>query len=120
MTNLQLLDAISFDKGCYVGQEIVARTKYLGRLKRRMYRIYFKGSDLPPPGTELYAPALRDDQSVGKLVDVCRSPDGGYEALAVLVMECADDDTDLVLGDIDGIPVILDELPYSFEDDIAD
>ena len=38
MLNLDELDAISFDKGCYPGQEIVARTRYLGRLKRRLYR----------------------------------------------------------------------------------
>lgn len=119
MTNLQLLGGISFDKGCYVGQEIVARTKYLGRLKRRMYRLYFNASTLPQPGTDLYAPALRDDQSVGKLVDACRSPDGGYEALAVLMIDYANDDNELVLGDIDGVPVTFDELPYSFEDGAA-
>jgi folate-binding protein YgfZ len=118
MTNLQLLAGISFDKGCYVGQEIVARTKYLGRLKRRMYRVYFNDTGLSQPGTELYAPALRDEQSVGKLVDACRGPDGGYEGLAVLVIECADDDVELVLGDMDGVPVDIDELPYDFEDDI--
>jgi folate-binding Fe-S cluster repair protein YgfZ len=120
MTNLQLLAGISFDKGCYVGQEIVARTKYLGRLKRRMYRIYFNDTGLPQPGTELYAPALRDEQSVGKLVDACRGPDGGYEGLAVLVIEYADDDVELVLGDMDGVPVAIDELPYDFEDDIIE
>jgi folate-binding protein YgfZ len=120
MANLQWLDAISFDKGCYVGQEIVARTRYLGKLKRRMYRLYFGGdgdSDmLPSPGTELYAPELRDEQSVGKIVDACRSPDGGFEALAVLAIECAEDeDAEILLGNLDGVPVVVEELSYSAE-----
>ena len=39
MLNLELLDGVSFDKGCYPGQEIVARTQYLGRIKRRMFAL---------------------------------------------------------------------------------
>ena len=120
MLNLQLLGGISFDKGCYVGQEIVARTRYLGKLKRRMYRVYFKGDELPPPATELYAPGMRDEQSIGKLVDCSASPDGGYEALAVLVIECAQDDEDILLGDIDGTQIAVDELSYAFEEQVGE
>ncbi len=43
MLNLDLIDGISFTKGCYTGQEIVARTQHLGRIKRRMFRL-----PLPP------------------------------------------------------------------------
>ncbi|HBT58772.1 MAG TPA: folate-binding protein YgfZ, partial [Pseudomonas sp.] len=39
MLNLQQLGGVSFRKGCYTGQEIVARMQYLGKLKRRMYRL---------------------------------------------------------------------------------
>ena len=39
MLNLDLLDGISFSKGCYTGQEIIARTQHLGRIKRRLYRL---------------------------------------------------------------------------------
>ncbi|HUG72210.1 MAG TPA: hypothetical protein VMK82_02190 [Steroidobacteraceae bacterium] len=50
MLNLDLLDAISFSKGCYTGQEIIARAHYRGQVKRRMQR-FFTESDLPlPPG----------------------------------------------------------------------
>ena len=39
MLNLDLLDGISFSKGCYTGQEIIARTQHLGRIKRRLFRL---------------------------------------------------------------------------------
>lgn len=52
--NFQLVNGINFRKGCYTGQEIVARLHYRGTLKRHMYRFAFSGSDsLPTPGTEL-------------------------------------------------------------------
>ena len=50
MLNLDLLDGISFRKGCYTGQEIVARTHYLGRVKRRMRRFTYLGEAPPRPG----------------------------------------------------------------------
>ena len=42
MVNMQIINGVSFQKGCYAGQEIVARMQYLGKLKRQMYRIYIK------------------------------------------------------------------------------
>ncbi len=51
MLNLDLIDAVSFDKGCYTGQEIVARTHYRGSSKRRMYR--FRCDGAVGPGDEL-------------------------------------------------------------------
>jgi folate-binding Fe-S cluster repair protein YgfZ len=57
MVNLDLLNGINFRKGCYPGQEIVARTHYLGRLKQRMYLASLPpGHALPAPGTALSAP----------------------------------------------------------------
>ena len=53
MLNLDLLDAISFRKGCYTGQEIVARTQHLGRIKRRMFRFSVAAEALPAPGDKL-------------------------------------------------------------------
>ena len=50
MLNLDLLDGISFTKGCYVGQEIVARTQNLGRIKRRMYRFRAEPGQPVEPG----------------------------------------------------------------------
>ena len=50
MLNLDQLDGISFRKGCYTGQEIVARSHYLGKVKRRMQHVAYLGSAPPQPG----------------------------------------------------------------------
>ncbi len=54
MVNLQLIEGVSFTKGCYTGQEVVARMQYLGKLKRRMYRAVIDG-ETPEAGTELFS-----------------------------------------------------------------
>jgi folate-binding protein YgfZ len=78
MLNLDLLDGISFTKGCYTGQEIIARTQHLGRIKRRLYRL------LLPSGTWSVGQALRlADGRQGRLTEVIESH-GRTEALAVL------------------------------------
>ena len=64
MLNLDRFDAISFNKGCYVGQEIVARTQNLGRIKRRMYRFSVNNSAEPGPGTTIFG----SDDTTGKVV----------------------------------------------------
>jgi folate-binding protein YgfZ len=53
MLNLDQLEGVSFRKGCYTGQEIVARTHYLGRVKRRMRRFAYFGPEVPQAGTQL-------------------------------------------------------------------
>jgi tRNA-modifying protein YgfZ len=112
MVNLDLLGGIDFDKGCYVGQEIVARTHYLGRLKRRMYRIRIDTDQRPQPGDELFAPDRQGDQPVGRIVRAAPGPDGGFEALAVIAIELADDpQMRLTLGTAS--PVERLPLPYA-------
>ena len=56
------LDGVSWSKGCYMGQELTARTKYRGLVKRRLVPVQIEGK-LPPPGT----PVLRDGQEVGTM-----------------------------------------------------
>lgn len=81
MVNLDLLGGISFTKGCYTGQEIVARTKYLGRVKRRMLR--FSGTGAPPAA----GAALYGTRGVsGQVVSAALTENGG-EFLAVLVLD---------------------------------
>lgn len=81
MLNLDLLDGISFTKGCYTGQEIIARTQHLGRIKRRLYRL------LLPPGTWSIGQALHlRDGRHGRLTEVIESG-ARIEALAVLNTE---------------------------------
>lgn len=64
MLNLDLLGAISFAKGCYLGQEIVARAQHLGRIKRRMLRYRAARAGAPQPGQMLYAGAAPAAQVV--------------------------------------------------------
>jgi hypothetical protein len=78
MLNLDLLDGISFSKGCYTGQEIIARTQHLGRIKRRLYRLR-----LPIGDWRIGQPLHLNDGRAGHLIEAVRSG-GGFEALAVL------------------------------------
>lgn len=82
MLNLDLLDAISFTKGCYVGQEIVARTQNLGRIKRRMYRFRAAGHDDLEPGATIYGP----ENATGKVVAVAQAGDH-VELTAVIAID---------------------------------
>jgi tRNA-modifying protein YgfZ len=85
MVNMQMVDGVSFDKGCYVGQEIVARMKYLGTLKRRMYLARVDAKKQPLPGDEIYSPLdAESGQGHGNVVMSARSGQGCYETLAVL------------------------------------
>ncbi len=113
MLNLQLLEGISFQKGCYTGQEVVARTHYLGKLKRRMYLARVDGPSPPRPGVPLFSPQADASQSAGRLVDATRHPDGGYAVLAAALIECAEHGV-LQLGDANGPALRLERLPYPF------
>jgi folate-binding protein YgfZ len=113
MANLQLIDGVSFTKGCYTGQEVVARMQYLGKLKRRMYRARIDATEAPQPGTEVFSPSSESGQGAGRIVDSAPSPDGGFEVLAVLQISSAEAD-DLRLGDAEGPALELLPLPYAF------
>lgn len=86
MANLDLLGGISFTKGCYPGQEIVARMHYLGNLKRRMYRLQIATAEPPQPGTDV---RTAEGSLAGEIVMAVRSLDGQSEALAVLQIDRA-------------------------------
>lgn len=86
MLNLDVIGAVSFRKGCYTGQEIVARTQNLGRIKRRMARyVADRPLDLAP-GERLMATATADDDAtaVAQVVDCA-----GTEVLAVVALDHA-------------------------------
>jgi folate-binding protein YgfZ len=87
MLNLDLLDGISFSKGCYTGQEIIARTQNLGRIKRRLYRL-----QLPRGEWRIGQPLTLTDGRMGRLTEVIPIG-GGFEALAVLNAGAADSET---------------------------
>ncbi len=87
MLNLQTLGAISFNKGCYTGQEVVARMHYKGAVKRRLYRIRVPEAAVEA-GTTLYQPDR--DKEIGTVVNAVPLVDGGSEALAVITIKDAD------------------------------
>jgi len=85
MVNLELVDGVSFRKGCYPGQEIVARMHYLGKASRRMYRLGAAGSP-PAPGTPLLD---ADGREVGNMVDAQAADSSGCRLLAVVQVTAA-------------------------------
>ena len=115
MANLHLVNGVSFTKGCYPGQEIVARMHYLGKLKRRMYRIGFDAREKPAAGTPLVTESSTESQDIGTILSAQQNPDGKYEALAVIQTRDAENSR-LKLGDAGGPDVAVLDLPYSFDD----
>ncbi|MBB3104412.1 YgfZ/GcvT domain-containing protein [Azomonas macrocytogenes] len=113
MLNLQALGGVSFKKGCYTGQEIVARMQYQGKLKRRLYRLNTQEltDNLPAPGVELFSPV--HSSSVGEVV-LAASTDRNTELLAV-VQEDAIADGRLNLTSLDGPALTLLDLPYELD-----
>jgi len=109
MINLDLIDGIHFKKGCYPGQEIVARTKYLGKLKQRMLPAHADTEDIPPPGTKLHAASM-GAQAAGQVVEAQAAPEGGCDLLAVLRLSVKEEA--LHLGAPDGPAVKLAAPPY--------
>ncbi len=92
MINFDLIGGLSFKKGCYPGQEIVARMQYLGKLKRRMYLAHLDVSEAPQPGDELFS-ADMEGQGSGMIVNVSLAPGGGYDLLAVLQVSSRESQT---------------------------
>ncbi len=81
--NFDLINALSFDKGCYPGQEIVARTHYLGRVKQRMVRARITAASAPAAGDKLYTEAF-GGQASGMIVAAVAASIGAYDVLAVI------------------------------------
>ncbi|MFN3715442.1 MAG: YgfZ/GcvT domain-containing protein [Thiobacillus sp.] len=108
MVNYEVLGGVSFQKGCYPGQEIVARSQYLGKLKRRMFLGHVERP--AAPGDSLYS-ADPGEQASGMVVNAAPAPTGGYDLLAVIQIESARSQT-LHLETADGPALTLRPLPY--------
>lgn len=87
--NLQQLNALSFEKGCYTGQEIIARMHYLGKLKNHLYctRISYQTTLLP--GTLIYAKINENTKVSGMIVDACHDQESQQSVLIVTDKENA-------------------------------
>jgi folate-binding protein YgfZ len=111
MVNFEVVDGVGFRKGCYPGQEIVARTQYLGKLKRRMF-----AATLPSPPADIAgwapgAPVAADGvaEPVGSVVLSAPAPDGGVALLVEYRMQAAGDAPLRVAG----AALVPDALPYA-------
>ena len=107
--NFDLLGGISFTKGCYPGQEIVARMQYLGRLKERLFAFHADARDTSP-AMRLYSASFDATQPCGTLVDAAPDIDGGVALLAVAQIAAVDAD-DVTLGAPDGPRLVRRALP---------
>jgi len=114
MVNLQQINGVSFKKGCYTGQEVVARMQYLGKLKRRMYLAHAQTDTSPQPGDELTSPQSASGQGAGKVVSAAASPQGGYDLLCVIEIAAADA-AEVYLGEGTNTRLTLQNPPYDFD-----
>lgn len=113
MANLDRIGGVSFSKGCYPGQEIVARMHYLGKLKQRMVLAHVDAATPPQPGQKLYSSDL-DGQASGAIVNAAPAAAGGFDVLAV-VHTSSLGAVAVNLDSAEGPELHLLTLPYSLE-----
>ena len=111
MLNYELIGGVNFKKGCYPGQEIVARTQYLGKPKRRLYRAHIGGGEAPQAGDELYSADI-PDQATGMIVNAAPASAGGFDVLVVLKISSAESQA-VHFKSIQGPKLELQSLPYA-------
>ena len=112
MLNWELVGGVSFQKGCYPGQEIVARMQYLGKLKERLYRAHVAAGTAPRAGAQLYGEQF-GEQACGTVINAAPVAGGGADVLAVLQIASAAADR-VRLGPSGDAPVLeLLPLPYA-------
>lgn len=109
MTNLELIGGVSFKKGCYPGQEIVARTQHIGQVKRRLYLAHVDTT--AEPGDALYGEDV-DGQANGMVASSAAAPGGGTDVLAVIQRTSAEASR-VHLRSADGPLLNFQPLPYA-------
>ena len=114
MLNYESVGGVNFKKGCYPGQEVVARSQFRGTLKRRAYRVH---AQVPlPVGQDVFT-AADPEQPCGLVAQSAPAPSGGFDAI-VSVQVSAADSGDLRLGAAQGPALALLPLPYALLADI--
>ena len=114
MLNYESVGGVNFKKGCYPGQEVVARSQFRGTLKRRAFLVH--GQAAMVAGQDVFS-AQDPDQPCGLVAQGAASPRGGYDAI-VSVQISAAASGDLHLGSAQGPALSLAQLPYPLLDDI--
>ncbi len=113
MLNLQAIDGLSFKKGCYPGQEVVARMQYLGKLKRRMYLVHNDDETIAQPGDSIFVHG-DEPRKTGVVVIAQPAADGGSDLLIVVEIESAENQT-LHQHESKASPLTLKPLPYPLD-----
>jgi tRNA-modifying protein YgfZ len=116
MLNYESVGGVNFKKGCYPGQEVVARSQFRGTLKRRAFVAHIAGVDAPAVGQDVFHTSDAD-QPVGTVAQVAPAPDGGWDAIVSLQLSATTDGA-LTLGGAAGPSVTLAGLPYELLADI--
>lgn len=109
MLNWEALGGISFKKGCYTGQEVVARAHFRGQVKKRLVHGTLDTAELPDIGASLIT---EDDKAMGEVVSSVRRDDRSVELLAVMNTKAAEESIPLYW---EGKPLTLLSLPYPIE-----
>ena len=111
MVNFEVIGGVNFRKGCYPGQEIVARSQYLGKLKRRM-QLATANATMALPGTEIFSDA-DPGQPCGMVVNAELGPDGRLACLVEMKLELLG--SNIHLQSLEGPRLEFETLPYSLE-----
>lgn len=115
MANMDVLHGISFNKGCYPGQEVVARAHWIGKVKRRLFLARVEAE--PALAQEVFSAAV-PDQAAGAIANLAPAPEGGFAVLLVLREEARAAD-DVTLGTRTGARLQFMNLPYATEENAA-
>tara|TARA_R110001583_G_scaffold164447_1_gene316956 strand:- start:37922 stop:38899 length:978 start_codon:yes stop_codon:yes gene_type:complete len=116
MLNLQVLDGISFTKGCYIGQETVARAKYRGANKRALFILTGRSKDCPKTGQTIEVLLSNNWKRVGTIISACQYGDGHIEVLAVLPKDTNPEDI-FQVKELEGSTLYYAPLPYQITED---
>ena len=123
MLNYESVGGVNFKKGCYPGQEIVARSQFRGTLKRRAYLVHTDADAAPAPGQEVFH-AQDSEQPCGLVAACAAHPAGGFDAIVSIQTAAAADaaahsgEMRLTLGSATGVAMALLPLPYPLLEDI--
>ena len=112
--NLELVNGVSFKKGCFPGQEIIARIKYLGKPKQRLIIAELESDNPILPGDEIYSP-IKPEQKSGLVVDAVKTEArhaGNRWQLSAMIPATMIESGDLMLGSINGAKLTRIALPY--------
>ncbi|PAT33975.1 YgfZ/GcvT domain-containing protein [Vandammella animalimorsus] len=125
MLNYESVGGVSFKKGCYPGQEVVARSQFRGAIKRRAFLASGQASQLPEPGTEVFS-ASDPDQPCGVIVqsawhsqaEVSGSNPRPFAAIVSLKTDCASQPLQMAAPGSSATPLQIHPMPYPILDDV--